>query len=358
MLSSGRVLSLALDLGFDVAGVAPAFPVPGFDAYRRWLARGFHGEMGYLAREDRVLRRGNPDIILPGVRSVVCVGQNYYQGSVNGDVGQDTSRGRISRYAWGIDYHDVIQPRLEELAHRIVDDAQDGASYRCYVDTGPVLERAYAAQAGLGFIGKNTCLISPGLGSWLFLGEILTDAELTPTKGKRRGGCGTCRRCIDACPTGAIVEPYVVDARRCISYLTIELRDTMPEELRSLVGNRVFGCDICQSICPWQRFAQPTHEAAFHALHEDDIAPRLADLANLTTETFRERYTARPIARAGQEGLVRNAVVALANWGDSRAAKLLNRISGDVDPTVQALVEWAPSHPTRNREGVSAQPPD
>jgi epoxyqueuosine reductase len=341
MLSSDRIVSLALDLGFDEAGVTPAFPVPTLAAYRLWVSRGFHGEMGYLAREDRVARRENPDMVLPGVRSVVCVGLNYYQGALDSALLEETGRGRISRYAWGIDYHDLMQPRLQELARRIIGEAHRGASYRCYVDTGPVLERAYAARAGLGFIGKNSCLISPRLGSWLFLGVILTDADLTPTSGRNQGGCGSCRRCIDACPTGAIVAPYVVDARRCLSYLTIELRDAIAEELRPLVENRVFGCDVCQEVCPWQRFARPTSETAFYAQRPEDVVPRLADLVGLTQHTFRDRYSGRAVARANRAGLVRNAIVALGNWGHPEAAAPLTRAQVDPDEMVQAHARWA-----------------
>jgi epoxyqueuosine reductase len=347
MLSSRWVVSRALDLGFDVAGVAAAFPVPTLNAYRTWVSCGYHGQMDYLARRDRVLRRTNPDIILPGVRAVVCVGLNYYQNEpVHPALGQ-VGRGRISRYAWGVDYHDLMLPRLEALMSRI-SAASPGASHRCYVDTGPVLERAYAARAGLGFIGKNSCLISPIFGPWLFLGEILTTAELEPTDAESPGDCGPCRRCMYACPTDAIIAPYIVDARKCLAYLTIEYRGAIAENLRPLLGDRVFGCDACQEACPWHRFARVTKEPQFRPRPRFDVAPHLAGLAGLSPEAFRQRYGGRPIARARRDGLARNAVVALGNWGDRRAVGPLRRAMTDADPIVRDHAEWALASMARN----------
>ena len=337
-----QIRNQARDLGFDLVGIAPAHPTPYLDAYRSWLAHGYHGEMGYLARPDRVERREDPARVLPGARSVVCVGLNYYPGALPADIARDPARGLISNYAWGADYHTLMLPRLEELAAFIGARAGGDVAHRSYVDTGPVLERACAAEAGLGFIGKNTCLINPQVGSWLFLGEILLDAALEPTsEEKTRVSCGTCRRCLDACPTGALVAPYVLDARRCISYLTIELKGPIPHELRPALGNRVYGCDVCQAVCPWQRFAQPTAERALQPEKPDRAAPALLDLLAMNEETFHQRYEGTPILRTGRGRLLRNAAVALGNWGDGRAVPALARALGDAEPLVREHAAWA-----------------
>ena len=341
MIPSDRIISRALELGFDVAGVAPAYPSQTLPAYRDWLARGYHGQMGYMARPDRVSRRENPAEILSGVRSIICVGLNYYSGTVPPALAQDPSRGVVSRFAWGVDYHDLMETRLKQLASFFVEEVGNRVGYRCYVDTGPVLERAYAVEAGLGFFGKNACLISPGLGSWLFLGEILVDVELVPARERARGGCGTCRRCLDACPTGALVAPHVVDARRCISYLTLELKGPIPPELRPLLANRIFGCDVCQDVCPWQRFARLTSERGFRASREDDMAPHLLDLIGMSPEGFAERYAGRPISRAGRRGLLRNVAVALGNWSHPRAVDPLTAALDDPEPLVREHASWA-----------------
>lgn len=340
-----QICDRARALGFDLVGVAPASPSRHLDAYRAWLAQGYHGEMGYMGRPDRVERRENPARIVPGVRSILCVGLNYFPGPVPAALAQDPARGRISNYAWGVDYHDLMTPRLEELSAFI--DAQVSARTgrhvvsRAYVDTGPVLERAYAATAGLGFVGKNTSLIHPRRGSWLFLGEILLDFELDPTPGRARVGCGTCHRCLDACPTGALVAPYVLDARRCISYLTIELKSPIPRELRSLMGNWIYGCDVCQAVCPWQRFARPTAERSFLAGTLDRAAPLLSDLMALDEDGFRRRYAGTPIFRIRRRRLLRNVAVALGNWGDQRAVPALAGALTDPEPIVRGHAAWA-----------------
>ncbi|MFQ6102379.1 MAG: tRNA epoxyqueuosine(34) reductase QueG [Anaerolineae bacterium] len=361
-----QVCNRARDLGFDLVGVAPARSTarlsvstepsdrasgrgldevspnsPYLDAYRAWLAHSYHGEMGYLARPDRVERREDPAKILPEVRSIVCAGLNYYPGPLPADLRSDPSRGLISNYAWGLDYHDLMLGRLEELAAFITTAAGRDVASRAYVDTGPVLERAYAAEAGLGFIGKNTCLIHPQMGSWLFLGEVLLDVALEPTPEKIRLGCGTCRRCLDACPTRALVAPYVLDARRCISYLTIELKGPIPRELRPLMGNWVYGCDVCQAACPWQRFAKPTKEPSFQAEGPDRAAPVLLDLMEISEDTFRQRYEGTVIFRIGRDRLLRNAAVALGNWGDERAVPALARALTDAEPLVREHAAWA-----------------
>jgi len=347
-----QICKRARDLGFDLLGVASAQPVPYLSAYRDWLAQGYHGEMGYMARPERVERRADPARILPGVRSIVCVGLNYYPGVLPASLRDDPARGLISNYAWGLDYHDVMTPRLEELATFIGTQAGREVVTRAYVDSGPVLERAYAAAAGLGFIGKNTCLIHPRLGSWLFLGEILLNLALGPTPQTARVGCGTCQRCLDACPTGALVAPYVLDARRCISYLTIELRGAIPCELRSLVGHWIYGCDVCQAVCPWQRFARPTAEQAFQARQADRAAPLLSDLIEMDEGAFRRRYAGTPILRIGRGRLLRNVAVALGNWGDpllpapvpGAPYPALLKALADPEPLVREHAAWALQH--------------
>ena len=342
-----RICDRARDLGFDLAGVVPAHPVPHLDAYHSWLAQGYHGEMGYMARPDRVERRADPTRLIPGVRSIVCVGLNYYPGAWPAGLRRDPSLGLVSNYAWGLDYHALMMPRLEELAAFVRsevgtgDGAGRGVATRAYVDTGPVLERAYAAEAGLGFIGKNTCLIHPRMGSWLFLGEILLDLELDSTSEKTGVGCGTCTRCLDACPTGALVAPYVLDARRCISYLTIELKGPIPHELRPLMGNWIYGCDVCQEVCPWQRFARPTGERFFQTAGPGRAAPVLLDLIGMDEETFRQRYGGSPIFRGGRGRLLRNAAVALGNWGNEQAVPALVSALSDVESLVRAHAAWA-----------------
>lgn len=342
---TARISERARDLGFDVVGVAPAHPAPCLNAYHSWISQGYHGEMGYMARSDRVERREDPDRIVPGVRSVVCVGLNYYPGTLPADLDQDPSRGLISNYAWGMDYHDLIAPRLEELAVFIGTEVGTGTgrriTHRAYVDTGPVLERAYAARAGLGFVGKNTCLIHPKMGSWLFLGEILVDVELDPTSERVGASCGTCRRCLDACPTGALVAPYVLDARRCISYLTIELKGSIPHELRPLMNNWIYGCDVCQVVCPWQRFARPTKERSFWLDGPERAAPMLIDLIEMGEEAFQRRYQGSPISRIGRQRLLRNAAVALGNWGSERAVPALMRALADTESVVREHAAWA-----------------
>jgi epoxyqueuosine reductase len=341
MTLTEQIRNKALALGFDLVGVVPALPVPHLDRYHDWLTQGYHGEMGYMARPDRVARRENPAAMLPGVHSVVCVGLNYYPGPLPDELSDDPSRGLISSYAWGLDYHDLMLPRLEELAAFIRTEAGDSIGTRTYVDTGPILERAYAAQAGLGFIGKNTCLIHPEMGTWLFLGEILVDVELEPTPSKTKVNCGTCRRCLDACPTGALVAPYTLDARRCISYLTIELKGPIPTELRPATGNWIYGCDVCQRVCPWQRFARPTQERAFLATDSNCAAPHLAELAEMDEEAFRQRYEGTPIARIGRGRLLRNVTVALGNWRSEDAIEPLTRLASDSEPLVCAHAAWA-----------------
>ena len=263
-----RVKAQAAALGFNLAGITPAVPSPELDAYLAWIAAGRHGTMGYMARPDRVARRRDLNVILPGARSLLLVGLDYYT-LLPEAVLADPARGRISNYAWGLDYHDLMIARLEALADWLQTETGSNLTQRVYVDTGPLLERSHARQAGLGFPGKNTLLIHPRRGSFFFLGEIFTtldfDAYDDPYPPPEQGGvsCGGCTRCLKACPTDAFPAPHVLDARRCISALTIEHKGAIPVELRPLLGNWVYGCDVCQDVCPFNRFAIETAEPAF-----------------------------------------------------------------------------------------------
>ncbi len=340
-----RIEAEARRLGFDLVGLAPATPPTTIGHYRAWLEGGYHGEMTYLARPEAVARRGDLALLLPGVRSVVVVAASYYPPPPSADL-QDPSRGVLARYAWGDDYHPLLLSRLCQLGTVIEAESHGAVAFRACVDTAPLLERELAVRAGLGFIGKNTNLIHPRLGSWLFLGELLLtvdiETEQTPSaEGRSPSPCGRCTRCLDACPTGALIAPYLLDARRCISYLTIELKGPIPGELRPLLGNRIFGCDLCQEVCPWnRRFARPTTEPAFQPRPES-IAPRLLELIALDDDGFRQRFGNSPVKRAKRRGLLRNVAVALGNWGDLAAVPALVQALHDVEPLVRGHAAWA-----------------
>jgi epoxyqueuosine reductase len=342
-----RIKTKARSLGFDLVGIAPATPGPHLPAYRDWLAGGYHGEMGYLARPDRLARLQDPTSILPGARSLISVGLNYFPGPLPAEIRNDPARGMISNYAWGADYHELMASRLEELAAftwacaagaGVNGEAKGRVRQRVYVDTGPILERDCATAAGLGFYGKNCCLINPQIGSWLFLGEILSAIELACDTIPAHPSCGSCRRCLDACPTRALIAPYLLDSRRCISYLTIELRGAVPRELRPLLGNRVFGCDVCQEVCPWNaRFARPTREAPSF----EQAAPSLLDLMALDEPAFARRFRDSPVRRAKRRGLLRNVALALGNWGSAEAVPALARALRDPEPLLRGHAAWA-----------------
>lgn len=336
-----RIRGRALELGFDLVGFAPAQPSDYEAFYRRWVDRGYAGEMGYLARPDARAKRADPRRILPQARSVIVVGLNHCVRDFPDEVRRDPSHGLIARYAWGADYHDVMVPRLRELATYIKGQTERRVAHKVYVDTGPVLEREVAVRAGLGFFGRNTMMISTTMGSYLFLGEILVDTELEYDKPDTRGTCGRCTRCLGACPTGAFVEPYVLDARRCISYLTIELKGPLPRDLRPLMGNWIFGCDVCQEVCPWvRRFSRPTREPAFRP-PSDEVAPELLSLMGMTDEVFRVRFRGSPVKRAKRRGFLRNVAVALGNWGDPVAVPALAGALGDHEPLIRGHAAWA-----------------
>lgn len=334
--------ALASELGFSLCGVVRAEPSPHLNAYLDWIAAGMHGEMGYLARPDRIARRRNLNVIVPGVRSVIMVGLDYHTLRLPEQITADPLRGRIAAYAWGQDYHAIMTPRLTQLADQVRALSPDSLTAKVYVDTGAILERSHAQQAGLGFIGKNTMLIHPRRGSDYFLGEILTDLAFdeydTPAPETM---CGGCTRCLNACPTNAFPKPYQLDARRCISYLTIEQKGEIDPALRSRMGNWVYGCDVCQEVCPWNRFAIRTLETRFYPLDTDRAAPPLASLLSMTTEAFTERYGGSPIKRIGRDRLVRNACIAAGNSGDPLFQTALTALMEDTTAVVREAAGWA-----------------
>ena len=337
-----RVRAAALACGFDQVGIAPASRPTHAGTYLEWIAQGHHGEMGYMAREDAVRRRLDPREALPGCRSIIVVSLHYGPGATMEQGSPAPDEPIIARYARGRDYHDVFEERLDRLLAEIRELAP-GVSARRYVDYGPVLERDHAQRAGLGWIGKNTMLINPSLGSYLMLGELLTDLELEPDDPFRPDRCGTCTRCIVACPTGAILPDRTVDSTRCISYLTIELRGTIPVELRPAIGTRVFGCDICQEVCPWNADAPTPAEPPF-GTGAPVPPPRLVDWANelqpLDRAQFRDRYRGTALSRPGRDGMLRNIAVGLGNAGGPDAGHTLRRLAGDASALVAEHARW------------------
>ena len=343
----------ARGLGFDLCGVAPvdADHLAELGRLPEWLDRGYAGEMRYLNDP----RRSDPRNVLEGAKSMIVVAINYNTphqppAHPSPDAGAPAPRGWISRYAWGDDYHDILREKLSALIARMRAQISEPFEARAYVDTGPIIERVAAKYAGLGWLGKNTCLIHPQLGSWLFLGVILTTLSLDPTippgEAPPPDFCGTCTRCLDACPTKAFPQPYVLDARRCISYLTIELRGEIPEEFRPHVGNAVIGCDICQDVCPWNRKA-PVAAPAFEP-RERLLAPELEWLASLTQEEFSAIFRKSAVKRAKWRGIVRNACVALGNSpapldpaARERVNALLDRLASSGDALIASHARWA-----------------
>jgi epoxyqueuosine reductase len=341
----------------DVSGTASAESFPELDRLPEWLARGYGGEMSYLHDP----RRADPRRVLEGARSLIVVALNYNSppraAASPETAGQESPRGWISRYAWGDDYHDVIQQKLQALISEMRAQFAEPFTARAYTDTGPIIERVAAKHAGLGWLAKNTCLINSQLGSWLFLGVIVTTLALEPTLASGEPPpadlCGTCTRCLDACPTQAFPEPYVLDARRCISYLTIELRGEIPEDLRPQMGRAVIGCDICQDVCPWNRKAPITSMAAFQPRNAQEngtslVAPELEWLASLSQQEFSAIFRGSAAKRAKWRGVVRNACVALGNSGIApdresypRVVRLLARLASSEDSLIAAHARWA-----------------
>jgi epoxyqueuosine reductase len=345
-------------LGFDLCGVVRAEKFPELTRISDWLERGFAGEMKYLADP----RRSDPAAVLPGWRSAVVCAMNYNtalprstDAAARGE--SDEPRGWISRYAWGRDYHEVLRERLNALTVELKQRFPEPIEARAHVDTGPVDERVLARHAGLGWVGKNTLLLNRDIGSYFFLGVILTTLELQPAVAASDmlppDLCGSCRRCIDACPTGALVEPYVMDARRCISYLTIELRGGIPEEFREAMGQHVFGCDICQDVCPWNRKAPATETVDFQPREfaegeESLFLPKLEWLLEMSEDEFREVFRGSPVKRTKWRGLVRNACIALGNSGvqkgmttHERASGLLEKLANSQEEAIAESARWA-----------------
>jgi epoxyqueuosine reductase len=340
-LNSADVRRLARECGFELAGVAAAAPAQDRARYREWLAAGFAGEMAYLT-DHRADARGDPRNLLPSARSVICAGKLYNAPLPYSTEFDASERAWISRYAWSGDYHATLRRGLENLEAALRAAVAAPFDARIVVDTAPLLERSYARLAGLGWIGKNTCLIHQGAGSWFFLGELLVSLDIEPDA-PPPDRCGTCRRCIDACPTTALVpgpngDGWMLDARRCISYWTIELRGAISEGSRAGMGGHVFGCDICQDVCPWNRRAPVTADPAFEPRH---FAPQLAELAALDEGAFRAMFRGTPVTRAHYAGFLRNVAVAMGNRGLPEFRAPLERLAMSADGAVAEHARWA-----------------
>ncbi len=330
-LNAAAVKSAALACGFELAGIAAAVPPDDSARYQEWVRRGHAGAMAYLT-DYRAERRNDPRSIMPSARSILCVGKLYNAPQPYSAAYSDDELGWISRYAWGSDYHEVLRAGLLQVAARLGVD-----EYKICVDTAPILERSFARLAGLGWIGKNTCLINQWQGSWFFLGEMLLPFELEPDA-PPADRCGTCTRCIDACPTQAIVAPFELDARLCISYFTIELRGAVPEDARAGIGNHVFGCDICQDVCPWNRSAAITEDPAFAP---EFMNPPLEKLASLSKQEFEEMFRSSPVKRARYGGFLRNVAVAMGNSGSAKFRPPLERMAKSEEEIVASHARWA-----------------
>jgi epoxyqueuosine reductase len=333
-MNGEQVKTIALKCGFDLAGIAPAQPSPEAGAFLEWVGAGMAGRMGYLTDRRADLRR-DPRSLLPAAQSILCVGKLYNGPEPYTPAFSDRERGWISRYAWGEDYHPILRKGLERVIERLRRAAPD-LEYKICVDTAPLLERSHARLAGLGWTGKNTCLINQERGSWFFLGEALLSLPLeadVPVEER----CGSCAACIEACPTGAL-EPWRLDARLCISYLTIELRGAMPTELRDRTGTQIFGCDICQDVCPWNNRAAVTNEPGFAAR---TYAPDLARLAAITEPEFRAMFRSSPVLRAKYSGFLRNVVTAMGNSCNADYVGAVRRLIDHPDDAVREHAAWA-----------------
>lgn len=331
-----EIKARARALGFDDCRITTASPPDSGKHFRKWLAERFHGEMSYLERNAD--KRVEPDLVLAEAKSIITLAVSY-----SGDSSERQTVGKLSgffaRYARYNDYHDVLGKRLKELTAFVNELGPRGTRSLWYVDTGPLLERDFAQRAGLGFTGKHTNVISRKLGNWIFLAEIITSLELEPDE-PQQNRCGTCTRCMSACPTNAIKGPFQLDARLCISYLTIELKGSIPLELRPLIGNRIYGCDDCLAICPWNRFAKQGELMKSHA-RRDLANPELLELLELDETRFRERFAGTPMLRTKRRGLLRNVCVALGNAGDRAALPALERAARDPEPLIAEHARWA-----------------
>jgi len=336
------IKSAAASAGFDLCGIAPVANFPELSRFPGWIEAGYAGEMKYLESRDQAgqLRRASLQSVFPWARSVIVCAVNYNTAYPYSTQVDTPGHGWISRYAWSReDYHESVLRRLRSVEAELKQICGERIESRSYVDTGPVVERVYAKYAGIGWLGKNTCLINQKIGSWLFLDVIVTSVELPPDL-PAPDRCGTCTRCIDACPTHAFIAPGQLDANKCISYLTIEKRGAIPEELRPGIGANVFGCDICQDVCPWNRKAPASDKPEFQP-REALVNPALDWLAELSTENFREKFRASPVKRAKHNGLRRNALIAIGNSKDGRFLPMVERASSDADPVVAEAARWA-----------------
>lgn len=335
----------ARNLGFSLVGLARPDAIETFDRYEDWVERGYSGTMGYLKR--RKDERRDVRSVWSKARSVVVLALAYRVVGAKRPDPLPPNRGIVSSYAWGCDYHEWCSRRLDELLEAVRSDLGDEVQGRGYVDTGPILERDLGRQAGLGWFGKNAMLIHPALGSWFFIAELPLSIDLPPTPEDQRipDRCGTCSRCLVACPTHAFPRPYGLDARRCISYLTIEHRGSVPRELRPLIGGRIFGCDVCQDVCPWNekagREGRPERDLPAFQPREDLLAPDLIRLLKLTDEEFGRRFTGSPILRAKRRGFLRNVAVALGNVGNEEAIPALEAALHDNEPLIREHAGWA-----------------
>jgi epoxyqueuosine reductase len=349
----------ARQLGFFLAGVTIPDPPPHYSTFENWLAQGHHGTMGYLATERSRERRADPREILPECKSILVLATPYTPNRWSSSEAyrdQNTVDTRIASYAQGADYHDILPARMKELVHFIEDQVEGPVKNRYYIDTGPILERDLAQRAGIGWIGKNTMLIHPKRGSYFFLSEILLDLELEPDAPFVTDHCGTCTRCIEACPTDCILPDRTLDATRCISYLTIELKEDIPDDLRDKMGNWIFGCDICQMVCPWNRFA-PEGDPAFNTSPSSPLRtlPTLTEELALTPQAFNQRFKGTPIKRAKRRGYLRNVAVALGNSGDMQHLPVLQNALNDEEPMIREHAAWAIE---KINKGVGATRPD
>jgi epoxyqueuosine reductase len=342
-LTTDLVRNLALECGFELAGVTTALPIPEAAYFHQWAGAGYAGEMSYLT-DRRAAVRDDPRNLLASAKSIICVGKIYNGPEPYSTTLNSADLAWISRYAWGEDYHEVLRRGLEELVERLRRHAPEPFAWKICVDTAPLLERAYAHRAGLGWMAKNTCLINQQMGSWFFLGELLVSLPLD-SGAPPPDLCGSCTRCIDACPTAAIVPndgfcgpEWAIDARLCISYFTIELRGTIPTEARASMGHQVFGCDICQDVCPWNSRAAVTSEPAFAPGH---FAPDLAGLARISEDEFREIFRQSPVKRARYSGFLRNVAVAMGNQRSERFRQPLEKMAQSPDPLVAEHARWA-----------------
>ena len=343
---AGLVKQAAREAGFELAGIAPVRDFYELRHFPQWIAAGQAGEMKYMEARDEAgeLKRTSLRSVAPWARSVVVCAINYNTAPPYSTQAEDLHCGWISRYAWSReDYHQAVMRRLREVEARLKQACREThePQTRCYVDTGPLVERVYAKYAGVGWIGKNTCILNQKMGSWLFLGVILTSLELEPDL-PAPDRCGTCTRCIEACPTDALIAPYQLDSNRCISYLTIEKRGAIPEEMRAGMGRHVFGCDICQDVCPWNRKAPATAAAEFQP-REGLVNPALEWLAEMSVEAFREKFRGSPVRRTKRTGIRRNAALAMGNSKDRGFLPILEKLARDEDPVVAESARWAAS---------------